>query len=236
MDDRSTGHRFTLAGETLIATPQGCLWWPEARLMVVSDLHLGKSGRMARRHGVLLPPYETAETLARLATEVARLGPDLVLCLGDSFDDAAAAAALGAPEAAMLAALASGRRWIWIEGNHDTGLAPGPGLPAGEHHARFGHGPLSFGHIADPGARFEISGHYHPKARLAGRSRACFLIDATRVILPAFGTYTGGLACTAPVLDALMGPGALAVLTGPRALAMPMRGRPVAQTLRGALR
>ena len=83
---------------------------------------------------------------------------------------------------------------------------------------------LAFRHIG--GAQTpEISGHYHPKARLAGQSRPCFLIDSARVILPAYGTYTGGLASHDPALAALMQPRALAVLTGRQALAMPMPGR-----------
>jgi len=92
----------------------------------------------------------------------------------------------------------------------------------GTHRAEFATAGLTFRHIAVPGGTGEVSGHFHPKARVAGRSRPCFLIDAARVILPAFGCYTGGLRATDPALAALLGPQALAVLTGPRALAIPM--------------
>ncbi|MEI4487697.1 ligase-associated DNA damage response endonuclease PdeM [Frigidibacter sp. MR17.14] len=215
-----THFAFTLAGAALRARASGALWWPERRLLAVSDLHLGKSGRIARRGGALLPPYETRDTLARLDAEIEALAPAEVICLGDSFDDLAAAA-LPEPEALWLARLMAGRRWIWIEGNHD----PGPVDLGGQHLADLRAGPLTFRHIARPGAEGEVSGHYHPKARLpgGGAARACFLLDATRAILPAFGTYTGGLDCGSPVLAGLMADTALAVLTGPRAIALPAR-------------
>jgi DNA ligase-associated metallophosphoesterase len=219
------GYDFTLSGARLTARPSGALWWPDEGLLAVSDLHLGKSDRMARRGGALLPPYEVRETLARLAAEIAATGPRTVLCLGDSFDDLAAAGSLDPADSAELSRLMAGRRWIWVEGNHD----PGPVPIGGTHLADYRLGPLIFRHIAEPGAQGEISGHYHPKARLSLRgqaiSRPCFLIDAARVILPAFGAYTGGMRCDDPALTALIGPQALAVLTGPAARAIPMPRR-----------
>ncbi|ARC87997.1 ligase-associated DNA damage response endonuclease PdeM [Rhodovulum sp. MB263] len=218
-----TGHDFTLAGARLSARGSGALWWEDEALLAVADLHLGKAERVARRGGALLPPYDTDETLTRLADEIAALAPRRVLCLGDSFDDDAAARALPEPAARRLLALMAGRHWIWISGNHD----PAPVAPGGSALAEAEIGPLWFRHIAIPGERNEISGHYHPKARLClgGRrvSRPCFLIDHARAILPAFGTYTGGLASRDRVLEQLMGPEAVAVLTGPKPLAVPMR-------------
>lgn len=219
------GHAFTLAGAALCALPSGALWWAALRLLCVADLHLGKAERHARRGGAALPPYETAETLARLDTDLAATGAETVVCLGDSFDDDAAAHAL--PEAARttIARLQAGRRWIWVAGNHD----PGPTDLGGTHLAEAAIGPLTFRHIAAPAATAEVSGHYHPKARLgtaAGRvARKAFLIDRDRAILPAYGTYTGGLACDDPALTGLMRPDAIAVLTGPRALPVPMHPR-----------
>ena len=220
-----SGYDFTLSGARLTARPSGALWWPDEAVLVVSDLHLGKSERLARRGGALLPPYEVRETLARLAAEIAATGPRTVLCLGDSFDDIAAAGSLDPADSAELARLMAGRRWLWVEGNHD----PGPVEIGGTHLAEFRLGALAFRHIAEPAARGEISGHYHPKARLSLRgqavSRPCFLIDACRAILPAFGAYTGGLRCDDPALAGLMGPEAVAVLTGPAARAMPLPRR-----------
>lgn len=216
-----TGYAFLLGGQAMEARASGALWWPDEALLIVSDLHMGRSARIARRGGTLLPPYETADTLARLDAELAALAPRTVICLGDSFDDLAAAD-LPEAEAMWLARLMAGRRWIWIEGNHD----PGPVALGGTHLAMLRHAGVALRHIAQEAEPApEISGHYHPKARLAGGgpARPCFLISPGRVILPAFGTYTGGMDCNDPVLAALMPAASLAVLTGPRAIAMPMR-------------
>ncbi|EGJ22146.1 metallophosphoesterase [Cereibacter sphaeroides WS8N] len=213
------GHAFFFAGVRLTALPSGALWWPAERLLCVSDLHLGKAERLARRGGTLLPPYETQATLARLEADLEATAAERVLCLGDSFDDGAAADGLAEPERLWLRRLMTGRDWIWILGNHD----PAPTACGGSHRATAVLGPLTFRHIAEGEA--EVSGHYHPKCALAGRARPCFLLDGRRLILPAYGAYTGGLWCHDPALVALMQPGALAILTGAKAIPLPMPRR-----------
>lgn len=213
-------HAFELAGQRLEAHPSGVLWWPGQRLLAVSDLHLGKAERLARNGGSLLPPYETQDTLDRLEVEIARLSPSVVISVGDSFDDLAAAASVEQEVIERISRMAAGRRWIWIAGNHD----PGPLELPGSHRAELTVEGLLFRHIAgDAGP--DVSGHYHPKARvlLKGQSisRACFLMDQNRVILPAFGTYTGGLRISDPLFDGLVVDDAVAVLTGKRAVAIP---------------
>lgn len=219
------GCEFSLAGARLTALGSGALWWPAERLLCVSDLHLGKSERTARRGGALLPPYETRDTLARLEQDMAATGAATVICLGDSFDDLRAADGLCPDDALWLTRLMAGRRWIWIEGNHD----PGPLGFGGTHMAAFRAAALTFRHIADPGASGEVSGHYHPKLRLSPRGRSmtrpCFLCDENRVILPAFGTYTGGLRSDDPAFMRLLQPGAIAILTGQQPRAVPWSRR-----------
>ena len=211
-------HPFALGSARLIALSSGALHWPDQNLLTVSDLHFGKSERLARRGGTLLPPYDTRATLERLDRDIDRHAPSRVICLGDSFDDLAAVGGLADADRLWLTRLMAGRDWTWVEGHHDAG----PLELGGSHRADLLVEGVSFRHIASAELH-EISGHYHPKARLPGRTAPCFLIDATRVILPAYGAYTGGLWCDHPDLAALMRPDALAVLTGPRCLAMPMR-------------
>jgi DNA ligase-associated metallophosphoesterase len=216
------GYTFRLAGADLVAMPTGALWWRAERTLVVSDLHLAKSSRAARRTGAMLPPYETQDTLARLARDMAGTRPERVICLGDSFDDAKGCAELDPSDADTLSRLQEGIEWLWIEGNHDRAASP----PGGEAGVEMYLRPLTFRHIAEPPARGELSGHYHPKARLSARgrsiSRPCFLHDERRMILPAYGTYTGGLDWTAPALRRLFPGPACAVLTGTRAVAIPV--------------
>ena len=213
---------FCFAGAELAALGSGALWWPARELLCVSDLHLGKSERVARRSGLALPPYDTRDTLGRLADDLAHTQARTVICLGDSFDDLGAAQSLAEDERLWIAGLQAGRRWIWIEGNHD----PGPVDMGGTHRAELTEAPLVFRHIAQTGARAEVSGHYHPKVtvRLRGRalSRPAFLFDDTRLILPAYGTYTGGLRSTTPDLSHLMRDNARAILTGPVPHIVPM--------------
>ncbi len=213
---------FTFCSAPLSALPSGALHWPAQRTLIVSDLHLGKTERTARRGGPMLPPYEVVETLDRLLADITTTKPETIICLGDSFDDLTAARATNQMVTDRLAPAMAGRRWVWIEGNHD----PGPVAIAGEHRAELTLGPLIFRHIAQDTVPGEISGHYHPKARvtLRGRSitRRCFLADNTRLIMPAYGTYTGGLYCDHPVLRTLMSPTANAILLGPTPVALPM--------------
>lgn len=211
------------AGSDLVLRASGALWWPDAQLLCVSDLHLGKSERIARRGGTLLPPFETRDTLSRLEAEITALDPAHVICLGDSFDDMTAARGLGGEERGWIARLMDTRDWTWIEGNHD----PAPTGFGGRATAECKMGALCFRHIAgstsDPG---EISGHYHPKVILHGRGRTvrrpAFLFDSRRLILPAFGTFTGGLDVRDAAFATLMGPDARAVLTGKTMACLPV--------------
>ncbi len=216
------GHAFTLRGSHLVALPSGALWWGAESTLVVADLHFSKSMRAVRRSGAMLPPYETQDTLARLARDMTGTRPGRVICLGDSFDDAAGCAELDARDADTLERLQDGCSWLWIEGNHDRSASPPGGTAAIEFFRR----PLTFRHIAEPETAGELSGHYHPKARLSARgksiARPCFIYDHARVVLPAYGTYTGGLAWTAPPLRRLFPGPACAVLTGTRAVALPV--------------
>ena len=211
------GYDFNFCGEACCALPSGALLLQEHSVLCVSDLHLGKSERIARRSGVMLPPYEVQETLQKLEDDIQVTSPKTVICLGDSFDDLDAARSLEEEMRLWLTGLAAGREWIWIEGNHD----PGPITHAGQHLQEAQFGSLSFRHIATD-AIGEVSGHYHPKHRVTGRSRPAFIYDQDRMIMPAYGAYTGGLASHSPDLRKLFQKSPIAILTGHKAIPVPI--------------
>jgi DNA ligase-associated metallophosphoesterase len=187
-------HTVAVGGVTFIADCAGALYWPDEGLLAVADLHLEKGSAFAAR-GILLPPYDTATTLARLAVLVGRYAPRLVVALGDSFHDGDGPARMAANSRTALKRLQRGRDWVWIAGNHD----PDPAENIGGRFAEiFGLGPLTFRHQPSPQPYDgEIAGHLHPLARLARRgrtvSRRCFAGDGRRLVMPAFGAYAGGL-------------------------------------------
>jgi uncharacterized protein len=191
---RAHDHAICVNGITLIADCAGAIWWPDERALIVADLHLEKGSAFAAR-GMLLPPYDTAETLARLGLLIARREPRLVIALGDNFDDGDGPARLADDDRAGLGALQRGRDWIWIAGNHDPDPAAGiGGLFAG----MVALGRLTFRHRPTEGpAAGEIAGHLHPCARISRRghtiARRCFAADGERMVMPAFGAYAGGL-------------------------------------------
>lgn len=198
-DDRheaSEAQAFVMevAGEELLFDPLGILIWPAESVLVVADLHLEKGSSHAER-GIFLPPYDTAATLAALSGALTRYAPKTVICLGDSFHDRRADLRISPQDRQTISELQTGRSWFWISGNHDP-VAPADlgGSPCDE----LGFGNLVFRHEPKLGpAPGEIAGHLHPcgKIRARGRSvrRRCFATDGSRLVLPAFGAFTGGL-------------------------------------------
>ncbi|MDX2159217.1 MAG: ligase-associated DNA damage response endonuclease PdeM [Hyphomicrobiaceae bacterium] len=183
-----------LAGKHLVADHSGALWWPAERMLIVADLHLEKGSAHAVR-GLMLPPYDTRDTLARLTSVVEAYAPRTVVALGDSLHDRGAAARLRKADRQMVHRLQLGRTWVWITGNHDPEIASFLG---GEVMSGLGASGLELRHEPQPArGSHEIAGHLHPAARLTTRAqivrRRCFVADGSRIVLPAFGTFAGGL-------------------------------------------
>jgi DNA ligase-associated metallophosphoesterase len=184
----------TIAGESVTLDPAGALWIASCRTLVVADLHLEKGSSFARRQ-VFLPPYDTEATLQALGLLIARRDPARVICLGDSFHDDSASDRLTSAALSLIHRMQHGREWIWITGNHD------PNAPAnlgGESAADIAIGGLRFRHEPACGAcEGEVAGHLHPSARIRQRGRSvrrpAFVTDGRRLIMPAFGAFTGGL-------------------------------------------
>ena len=205
--------RFSFSGYDLMALPQGALFWPARRALLVADLHLEKASWFAKG-GQMLPPYDSIATLADLTAIAAATDAEEIWCLGDSFHDSAGCDRLPVEARDLLTALTQRTRWTWITGNHDPGIADHCGGEIVEEAEVDG---LLLRHEADPDElRPELSGHFHPKLRihLRGRlvSRRCFVATDTKLILPAFGALTGGLDARHPEIVRAVGSGAEALV------------------------
>ena len=196
-----------------MALPQGALYWPSRRALLVADLHLEKASWFARL-GQMLPPYDSIATLADLTALAVSTGAEEIWCLGDSFHDRHGCDRLPERARDLLIALTGATRWTWITGNHDPGIADHCGGDIVEEAEVDG---LLLRHEADPAEpRPELSGHFHPKLRIHHRgrqvSRRCFVATDRKLILPAFGSLTGGLDAAHPEIVRAVGPKAEALV------------------------
>lgn len=188
------GLHARVAGARVTLRTSGAAWLIASRALIVADLHFEKGSAYGVR-GQLLPPYDTRDTLHRIQAEVEQTAPDILVFLGDSFHDGEAEGRLDPQDAALLVALATGRRLVWVVGNHD---ADGPRALPGEVVATLELDGLLLTHEPSDGhAPGEVAGHLHPAAKVVSHARSvrsrCFVTDGERLILPAFGAYAGGL-------------------------------------------
>ncbi|MCW4462645.1 ligase-associated DNA damage response endonuclease PdeM [Sphingomonas sp. BT-65] len=208
---------FSFAGRDLRVLPEGALYWPARRALIVADLHFEKASWFALK-GQMLPPYDSMATLAALTVLVERTDARELWCLGDSFHDSEGCERLHESARTALTALTGALRWVWITGNHDAALNEQlPDHCGGEIVEEAEVDGLLLRHEAIPGEpRPELSGHFHPKlrVRLRGRqvARRCFVATGTKLILPAFGTLTGGLDAHHPEIVRAVGRGAEALV------------------------
>ena len=210
-----TAEAFMLGRLAVVPDLSGALYLPDERTLVVADLHLEKGSAYAAR-GVLLPPYDSAATLALLGAAIARYQPARVIALGDSFHDRGAEARIGESCLATLRTHQAGRDWLWISGNHDPMISAAMGgTVAGELELR----GVMLRHEPSPARALpEIAGHLHPAAKVRMRGRAlrrrCFAISPTRCVMPAMGAYAGGLNVRDAAFRPLFGLGFSAHLLG----------------------
>lgn len=212
--NKETTHEIELKGQPALLDLTGAMYLPEQDTLLVADLHFEKGSSFARR-GMMLPPYDTRETLLALSDAVFRFNPKTVIALGDSFHDIGGPERLGTEERTTLSEVQQGRNWIWVTGNHDRIL---PDSIGGQVVAEMALGSLTLRHEPMAGAQAEIAGHLHPvgKVVMRGRStrRRCFLTDGSRCVMPALGAYAGGLNACDAAFKPLFGNGFTAHLIG----------------------
>ncbi len=210
---RKTSVEVRLADAPLLALPEGALWIEGSRALVVSDLHFEKGSAFAKT-GQMLPPYDTRATLERLASLIGERAPEIVVSLGDAFHDGGGPARMGEGECALLESLVARVDWVWVEGNHDGKSAETLG---GVVRDTLRLGGLVLRH-KPTGEAGEVAGHLHPCARVVGRGRSvrrrCFAFDGVRMVMPAFGAYTGGLNICDEAFEPIFPDGATALVLG----------------------
>lgn len=193
LKNKKTTTEIGLSGLTAVLDLTGGLYLPDEDALLVADLHFEKGSSFARR-GMMLPPYDTRETLIALREAVFHFAPRTVVALGDSFHDVGGPDRLGEEERTTLSEVQNGRDWIWVTGNHDRTL---PAHIGGQVVQDLAMGPLVLRHDPVPGPQTEIAGHLHPVGKVVMRGRAtrrrCFLTDGSRCVMPALGAYAGGL-------------------------------------------
>ncbi len=198
----------------LMLDPAGAIFWPQQSILAVADLHFEKATHYAEK-GQLLPPWDTGLTLDRLAPIIRRYAPKTLLALGDSFHDPRAAGRITQVDAKKLAQIAETIDLIWVLGNHDP--TPPEGLP-GRALDEYQREHITFRHHPVQGSGHEVFGHFHPRATIPARggslTRPCFMADNRRVLLPAFGAFTGGLDVRNHAIAGLFPRGARAFLLG----------------------
>lgn len=203
----SRSHRISLGGLDFIPDLSGALYVPDFETLLVADLHLEKGTSLARR-GIHLPPYDTRQSLAQLQAVMAEARPQRLILLGDSFHDLTARERIDADDITILRAVTSTVETIWISGNHDP-------VPPGDLGGRIAHevalGGITLRHQPGPlgSGMLEIAGHLHPAAAVESRGHRirckCFIADERRIIMPAFGSYTGSLGVRSEAFQGLFG-------------------------------
>ena len=191
----SKQHTILLGGLNFTPDMSGALYCADEKLLLIADLHLEQGASLARR-GLHVPPYDTLATLAMLEKVLANTGARRLVLLGDSFHDAVAHDVIRENDADRLRQITSSIETIWISGNHDPKSHDSLGGTCVDEML---FSSITLRHI--PGRlkadEFEIAGHLHPGATVVQRGHhirtKCFIADKRRIILPAFGSYTGAL-------------------------------------------
>ena len=178
-------------GARLLLLGDRALYWPQERLLVIADLHLGK-GATFRAHGIAIPGGGTTHDLNRLDRLLLETSAQGLLILGDVLHG-------GQPQASWRDAWSAFRqRWHALEmtaiiGNHDRELAMLP-LGLGLLQNSWRRQGIDFRHDASNAAGPTIGGHLHPVTKIAGEARRqpVFWVNTRRIVLPAFSAFTGG--------------------------------------------
>lgn len=183
-------------GQKLWLSPHRCIFWEDKRVLILSDLHIGKSAHF-RKSGIAVPGNIFKEDMNRLASILDHYKPDILLVTGDFFHSIANEEH---DSFKQWRDNYKGLRCCMVRGNHE--------ILSDQAYAELGIevlgtdytiGPFYFIHEKPdfiPADSFSFSGHLHPGIRLSGIGKQsitlpCFYFKQNQCILPAFSRFTG---------------------------------------------
>ena len=183
---------------TILFDSSGSIYITELGILLISDLHIGKSYSCAK-NGNFLPPFEIDETIEKIKSIVDFYNPKKIISLGDSFHEASTLEFIDNIYIKNLNKIFKKREVIFIDGNHDAELKSKEKIDAiFKDSLKLDN--FNFTHIKNSKIidnLFEFSGHFHPKVSIISNrvtySFKCFVLGKNFCILPSLGTYTGGL-------------------------------------------
>lgn len=186
--------------QTLWLSPSRAVFWEEAKALILSDLHLGKTGHF-RKSGIAVPQQLYKEDLQRLIALIQYFQPGELIIVGDMFHSHSN------KELLWFEKWRSDLRGIAInlvKGNHDilnekwyadNGIRVYPDFLYRPPFAFIHEGPLTPPEPL-PDINYLFSGHLHPGVLLSGAGKQslrfpCFYFGQSQAILPAFSAFSG---------------------------------------------
>ena len=186
-------------GQHLVLLPERAVFWVQAKMLIVADLHFGKA-QVFRESGIPIPGGTTAADIGRLSSLMERLQPDELLVLGDLLHGRVNGGRKFSATVNTWRRRWSGILITLVSGNHDLRAGPPPAPfridRIVDQHV---YGPFVFRHKAqstNSRSRYMIAGHEHPAVFVSGKGHqretlTCFCFGEKRALLPAFGSFTG---------------------------------------------
>jgi uncharacterized protein len=187
-----------IRGETFWLTAERCIYWESRRALILSDLHLGKTGHF-RKMGIAIPHDVYKKDLHRLLSQIQYFKPKTLLVVGDMFHSKANR------EMELFLKWRDDLSHLEIrlvKGNHDIlhdRFYEMADIHVYEEHMQLNN--FCFTHdmettTADKDDVFFFSGHIHPGIELSGLGKQgmcfpCFYFTDTYAVLPAFSLFTG---------------------------------------------
>ena len=191
-DINFNNHKFQISN-------QGILFWFDKQIAIIADLHLEK-GSSFGPSGQFLPPYDSEETLNKIFKTIKNHKIKTIILLGDTFHDKNAFDRMSEKVFILFKSLIEKYEVIFILGNHESKFEIGRINFLNEYVID----DIHFIHQALQKSIFQISGHFHPVATIKSSIKKitakCLLHTNNHIILPSFGTYTGGLNINDPAL------------------------------------